>query len=50
MYGGGGGGLTVSRIAFNKHDKDKSGSISRSEFHDLVGSSFIFYNQMNGKV
>ncbi|ELR21094.1 EF hand domain containing protein [Acanthamoeba castellanii str. Neff] len=38
MYGGGGGGLTVSRIAFNKHDKDKSGCISRSEFHDLCYS------------
>jgi hypothetical protein len=37
MYGGGlGGAPTVSRITFNKHDKDKSGFISKSEFQDLV--------------
>lgn len=28
-------GTPLSKILFNKHDKDKSGSITRNEFKDL---------------
>jgi Ca2+-binding EF-hand superfamily protein len=49
MYGGAKPGpagargpLPVSRILFNKHDKDGSGSISTAEFKDLAYSMGYF--------
>lgn len=35
MYGGG-GQLPLSKVIFNKHDKDKNGSLDTQEFHAMV--------------